>query len=126
PGRKLALAAWHVEAKNPFFSTLSRVIGQYVASPPPAPDAPDAYRFAAPGKLRDVLAEAGATAVFERLFQFRITAPISVEDFRTLRFEMSEKLREKSARLSTEQLAEVRRQSLEALRVYSTRDGISF
>jgi len=126
PGRKLTLAVWHCAERNPFFNTLSRVIERYVDSPPLAPDAPDAFRFASPGKLRDVLAEAGAMAPAERLLQFAIQAPISVEDFWTLRCEMSEKLREKVATLSREQLTEVKRQALEALRGYSTDRGMSF
>src|SRR2546427_2164226 len=60
PGRKLALAVWHFAERNPFHYALWRVIEQYVDWPPPAPDAPEAFRFASPGKLRDVLAEAGA------------------------------------------------------------------
>jgi ubiquinone/menaquinone biosynthesis C-methylase UbiE len=126
PGKKLALAVWHFAEKNPFFYTTSRVIERYIDSPPPAPDAPDAFRFASPGKLRDVLGEAGAMAPSERLLQFTIQAPISVEDFWTLRCEMSEKLREAIATLSGEQLAEVKRQSLEALRGYSINGGMSF
>ena len=62
----------------------------------------------------------------ERLLQFKIQAPISVEDFWTLRCEMSEKLRKKIALLSGEQLIEVRSQSLEALLAYSTDSGMSF
>ena len=62
----------------------------------------------------------------ERLLQFTIQAPISVEDYWTLRCEMSEKLSEKAAMLSREQLTEVKRQSLEALRGYSTDRGMSF
>ena len=46
PGRKLALAVWHFAERNPFHYTLSRVIDRYVESPPLAPDAPDAFRFA--------------------------------------------------------------------------------
>src|SRR6202790_2658796 len=126
PGRKLALAVWHFAERNPFFYTLQRVIEQHVDSPPPAPDGPDAFRFASPGKLRDVLGEAGAMAPSERLLQFTIPAPVSVEDFWTLRCEMSEKLREKLATLSSEQLNAVKRQSLEALRFYSTAHGMSF
>src|SRR2546430_1811873 len=93
PGRKLALAVWHFAERNPFHYALWRVIEQYVASPPLAPDAPDAFRFASPGKLRAVLAEAGATGPSERLLQFTVQASISVEDFWILRCEMSEKLR---------------------------------
>jgi ubiquinone/menaquinone biosynthesis C-methylase UbiE len=126
PGRRLALAVWHFAESNPFHYTLSRVIEQYVASPPLAPDAPDAFRFAHPGKLTQVLVEAGATAASERLFQFHIQAPVPLEDYWTLRLEMSEKLRGKIATLSPEQLREAKRQALEGLREYSTDRGMSF
>src|SRR5947207_1972871 len=62
PGGRLALAVWHFAERNPYFYTLSRVIDVYVDSPPPAPEAPDAFRFASPGRLRGVLAQAGAMA----------------------------------------------------------------
>ena len=51
PGRKFALAVWHLAEKNPFHHTLSRVVDRHVPSPPPESDALDAFRFAAPGKL---------------------------------------------------------------------------
>ena len=126
PGRKLALAVWHFAERNPFHYALWRVIERYVDSAPPASDARDAFRFASPGKLRDVLAEAGAVAPSERLLQFTVQASISVEDFWILRCEMSEKLREKVAMLSTEILTEVKRQALEALGDYSRDGGMSF
>jgi ubiquinone/menaquinone biosynthesis C-methylase UbiE len=126
PGCKLALAVWHFADSNPFHYVLARVMERFVDSPPPAPDAPDPFRFATPGKLRDVLAEAGAMAPSERLLQFKIAAPLSVEDFWALRSEMSEKLREKLATLSRGQASEVKRQMLEALRGYSTVRGMSF
>jgi len=126
PERKLALAVWHSAETNPFFHTISRVIDRYVDSPSLAPDAPDPFRFASPGKLREVLTEAGAMAPAERLLQFTIETPISSEEFWTLRTEMSEKLREKIALLSSDQLKEVKRQALEVLREYSTNSGMSF
>jgi SAM-dependent methyltransferase len=126
PGRKLALAVWCSADRNPFFYTLSRVIERYVDIPAVAPDAPDTFRFAGPGKLRDILGEAGALAASERLLPFTIHAPISAEDFWTLRSEMSETFREKVALLPGEQVSEVKRQSLEALREYATADGMSF
>lgn len=126
PGRKLALAVWHLAERNPFHYTLSRVMERYVQSPPLAPDAPDAFRFADPGKLRDVLAEAGAAVPSERSLQFTVQAPISAEDFWSLRCEMSEKLREKAAKLSGERLTQLKREALEALRAYSTNGGMSF
>ena len=126
PGRKLALAVWRFAERNPFHYSLSRVIDRFVDSPPPAPDALDAFRFATPGKLQEILNEAGAIAPSERLLQFTIQAPISVEDFWALRLEMSDKLREKIATLSKEQMVEVQRQALESLREYSTDRGMSF
>src|SRR6202007_1893475 len=83
PGRKLALAVWHFADRNPFHYVLSRVMERFVDSPQPAPDAPDPFRFAAPGKLRSVLIEAGVTAPSERVLQFKIEAPLSAEDFWT-------------------------------------------
>ena len=126
PGRKLALAVWHFAENNPFHYSLSRVIDRYVESPPLAPDALDAFRFATPGKLRAILDEAGVTSVSERLLQFPIQAAISLEDFWTLRIEMSEKLREKMARLSNDQMKEVKRQGLESLGEYCRGGGMSF
>lgn len=126
PGRKLAFAVWYLADNNPFFYTVSRILQHFVDSPPVAPDAPDAFRYAAPGKLKDVLREAGATNVSERLLQFTIDAPLSKEDFWTVRTEMSEGMREKLGRLSSEQVAEVRRQSIEAAGAYSTGGGMSF
>jgi hypothetical protein len=126
PRRKLALAVWHFAENNPFHYALSRVMDRYVQSPPLAPDALDAFRFATPGKLRAILSEAGASSVSERLLQFPIQAAISLEDFWTLRIEMSEKLREKIAQLSSDQVAEVKRQTLESLAEYRTGSGMSF
>jgi SAM-dependent methyltransferase len=126
PGRKLAFAVWSFADSNPFHYEVARVMERFVDMPRPAPDAPDAFRFANPGKLRHVLAEAGVVAPSERLLQFTIDAPLSLEDFWTLRREMSEKLREKLRTLSADELAEVKRQALEAMRPYSTSPGISF
>ena len=126
PGRKLALAVWHLAENNPFHYALSRVIDRYVESPPLAPDALDAFRFATPGKLRTILMEAGAMSVSERLLKFSIQAAISLEDFWTLRIEMSEKLREKIARLANHQRNEVKRETLESLREYVAESGMSF
>jgi SAM-dependent methyltransferase len=126
PGGKLALAVWGTAERNPFFSALSRVIEHYAGPPAPEPDAADAFRFAAPGKLRDLMGEAGAVAPSERLLNFKIQAPISIEEFWTLRCEMSEKLRQQVAMLSVGQSTEVKRQSLLALQAYSTSSGMSF
>src|SRR5580700_1587261 len=125
PGGKIAFAVWYFAERNPFHYILSRIVERYVASPPPAEDAPDAFRYARPGKLRAVVSEAGAAEVSERVFQFAIRASVSLEEFWTLRTEMSESLRNKLAKLSSDQMAEVKREMLEALRAYSEAGAVS-
>jgi SAM-dependent methyltransferase len=126
PNRKLGVAVWHFAEHNPFHYILSRVIERYVESPPTPPDSPDAFRFAGSGKLLEIFKNAGAVESSERLLQFRIEAPVSVEDFWVLRSEMSDKLRSKLAVLSAEQVAEVRSQVIDALGEYATDLGLSF
>jgi ubiquinone/menaquinone biosynthesis C-methylase UbiE len=126
PGKKLALAVWHRAEENPFFYTMSRAVERFVTSTPPAPDAPDAFRFASPGKLRDIFAEAGAMSPTEHALQFTIRAPISPEEFWKLRCEMSEKYREAFAKLSGAQVAELKRDALNALAAYYVDGGMSF
>jgi ubiquinone/menaquinone biosynthesis C-methylase UbiE len=126
PGGKIAVAAWSFAKKNPFHFVLADVVEKYAASQPPAPDAPDAFRFAEPGKLQAVLSNAGAAATSERLLRFSIRASMPVEKFWTLRSEMSEKLRTKIASLSKEQVAELTREVIDALRDYSSDGEIVF
>src|SRR5215472_3655718 len=126
PGQKLVFAVWHFAERNPFHCSLSRVVDRYVDSPPPEPDALDAFRFATPGKLREILNEAAVLAPTERLLQFTIDVPMPVEDYWTLRLEMSAKLREKISMLPQEQLTELTRQALESVREYSTDRGVRF
>src|SRR6266436_2142584 len=126
PGRRLALAVWHFAEKNPFHTALARVMDQFIPSPAVEPDAPDAFRFAEPGKLLKILWEADVAATTERLLQCKIEAAVPLEEFLTLRLEMSEKLRDKISKLSKEQVAKVRRLALESLGEYSTERGLSF
>ena len=111
---------------NPFFYTLSKVLGQFFEPPPPVPDAPDAFRFAEPGKLRALFDEAGAIDSSEHALSFAIEAPVPVEDFFALRTEMSESARDKVAKLSPEQFGEARRAALAAMGEYATPRGMSF
>jgi ubiquinone/menaquinone biosynthesis C-methylase UbiE len=126
PAGKLALAVWHFAERNPFHYSLSRVVDRHIESPPLAPDAPDAFRFANPGKLLKILHEAGVADPRERLLPFTIEAPISVEDFFQLRLDISDKLRGKIAKLHPPHLAEVKREALTSLAEFSTPQGISF
>jgi ubiquinone/menaquinone biosynthesis C-methylase UbiE len=124
PGRTASLAVWGPAETNPFFHALSRVIEQYI-EPQPVPETQDPFRYATPGKLRSILHEAGALNPSERVLPFSISAPVSAEDFWTMRIEMSERLRESVAKLSPARLADVKRQAIEALRDYSTGEGMT-
>jgi SAM-dependent methyltransferase len=126
PGRRLAVAVWHSAERNPFHYVFSRVVERFAPSPPSLPDSPDAFRFAARGKLIDIFKEAGAAEPSERLLQYKIEAALAPEDFWTLRSEMSDKFRSKLAVLSPEKRNELKNLVLEGLREYSTPDGISF
>lgn len=125
PKGRIALAVWYFAGRNPFHYTLSRVVERYVDSPPPAPDAPDAFRYAEPGKLRAILSEAGAAAASERVFQFSIRASVSLEEFWTLRTEMSERLRSKLAKIPKDQMPGVKREMIDGMREYSDNTGIT-
>jgi SAM-dependent methyltransferase len=125
PGGRLALAVWHGSEVNPFFQVPLQVVGRYVQLPATAPDAPGALRYAEPGKLARLVAQAGAAAVSERVLAFRIEAPIGRKDFWPLRFELSESLRAVVPRLSPEQLRKVRSEVEEAIRPYFPDDRMS-
>src|SRR5438874_7528583 len=93
----VSFAVWGRKEANPFFSTITEVIDRFVEVPPLDPDAPDAFRFAVPGKLAGILENDGAKNVIERQLNFQIEAAISFEQFWQLRTEMSGTLREKMA-----------------------------
>jgi ubiquinone/menaquinone biosynthesis C-methylase UbiE len=126
PGGRIAMAVWHYAERNPFHYTVSQVVERYAQSTVATPGSPDMFRFASPGELLDIVTSAGSTGASERLLRFSIRASISVEDFWTLRSEMSEKLRTKLAPLSKQQIAKLKCEVLEALRAYSSERGISF
>ena len=107
PGARLALAVWHKSEINPFCYTVTNVMAQHVASPAVDPDAPNAFRFAESGKLANVLTAAGASEVEESVVSFDIEAPLSPLQFWTMRSHTSDTLREKLAKLSSDEQAQI-------------------
>jgi ubiquinone/menaquinone biosynthesis C-methylase UbiE len=122
----VSFAVWGPEEANPFFSTLSEVFDRFVESPTQDPDAPDAFRFAVPGKLAAILENAGAENVIERQLKFQIEAGISFEQFWQLRTEMSETLREKMAGLMPEKIEAIKQAVADAARRYFMSGKMSF
>ena len=81
PGGRLAFAVWGKSDVNPFCYLVTRVMDQHVKSPAADPDAPNAFRFAEPGKLTSVMTQAGAIDVEETPVTFDLEAPISARQF---------------------------------------------
>jgi ubiquinone/menaquinone biosynthesis C-methylase UbiE len=122
----VSFVVWARKEGNPFFSTVTDVIDRFVEVPPHDPDAPDAFRFAASGKLAGILKNAGAKNVTERQLDFQIKAPISFEQFWQLRTEMSGTLREKIAGLAAAQLPTIKQAVADAARRYFVSGTMSF
>lgn len=118
PGGRIVLLVWGSREANPFFSVISEVLNQFVPAEPEDEDAPTAFRFARPGKLATVFADAGAIEVTEETVPFRIAHPIDVEGFWEMRTEMSDTLRGKLAQLDSEKLAAVKAATTEAVAEY--------
>jgi ubiquinone/menaquinone biosynthesis C-methylase UbiE len=113
-----SFVVWGPKEANPFFSSVSDVLDRFVESPDQDPDAPDAFRFAVPGKLARILKNAGAENVVEHQLNFQIEEKMSPEQFWQLRTEMSESLRGKIARLAPDQLPIVKPAAIDAARQY--------
>src|SRR5438105_15598509 len=122
----VSFVVWGPKEANPFFSTITDVMERFVESPKEDPDAPDAFRFAGPGKLAAILVKAGAKNVIERQLNFQIEAAISCEQFWQLRTEMSESLREKMAALTPAQLPTIKRAAADAAQTYLVNGKMSF
>ena len=122
----VSFAVWGPKEVNPFFSTVNDVADRFVESPKEDPDAPDAFRFAASGKLAADLEKAGAEHVIERELNFRIEAAISFEQFWQLRTEMSESLRTQMASLAPAQLPAIKQAAGDAAKRYFVTGQMSF
>jgi len=118
PGGRVALAVWGKSELNPYSYVVTNVVSRYVPATPVAPDAPDAFRFAEPGKLAGVLKDAGAIDVTERVVKFDMAAPLSPEEFWDMRSEISESLREKLKTLSSEDRGRLADEVQEAVREF--------
>ena len=118
PGGYVALAVWNKSELNPYSYLVTQVVSHHVPSSSVVPDAPDAFRFAEPGKLRRIVENAGAVDVAERVVKFDIAAPISVDEFWGMRAEISEILREKLKTVSDDKKCEIADEVKHAVRPF--------
>ena len=122
----LFLAVWGKSDLNPFSYLITDVVARHFEPAEPAdPNAPGAFRFAEPGSLARILADAGAVDVRERELKFNIAAPISPAQFWELRAETSGTLREKLATLPPLQANRLAQEAQEAVGEYFSNNQMS-
>ena len=122
----ISLAVWGKSEVNPFSYAITNVVGRYFEVTVEAdPNAPGAFRFAEPGSLARILAEAGAVDLKERVLKFNIVAPISLEQFWEMRSETSGTLREKLATLPTSQAVLLAKEAKESVSEFFSNSGMS-
>jgi ubiquinone/menaquinone biosynthesis C-methylase UbiE len=126
PGGRVALTVWDKSDLNPFCYIITDVVSRYVETPPADPNAPNAFRFAEPGKLAGILEEAGAIDVTEDVVEFDVAAPISPEGFWTMRSETSDTLRTKLKNLPVDQQAQVGAEVQDAVREFFPEGHMKF
>lgn len=63
PGGRIALAVWDVPAANPWATIITRALTEEGYASPPAPNAPGMFALAEPGKLKEMLEDAGFAEV---------------------------------------------------------------
>ena len=126
PGGILALAVWHKSEVNPFCYVVTGVIDRHINPGAVDPDAPNAFRFAEPGKLSGVMTEAGASDVKEHVVKFNMEAPISPLQFWTMRSQTSDTLREKLAKLSADEQAQIASEIEQAVKEFFPANQMRF
>ena len=126
PGGRVSFLVWGPKDANPFFSSVTEVLDRFVPAELEDEDAPGAFRFAKPGKLSKLLANAGLTQIEERPMLFRIAGAVKPEEFWEFRSEMSESLRTKLATLTTEQKSAVKNQLESAVAEYFETGEMNF
>ena len=126
PEGRVALAVWGKSELNPYSYVVTNVVSRYVPAASVAPDAPDAFRFAEPGKLAGVLKDAGAIEVTERVVKFDMAAPLSPEEFWDMRSEISEILRDKLEKFSAAERWQIGKQVQHAVRAFFPNNQMRF
>ena len=126
PNGRLAFAVWGKSEVNPFCYLISRVMDQHVKSPAADPDAPNAFRFAEPGKLINVMKQAGAVDVQESIASFDIEAPISAHQFWELRSQTSDTLREKLVKLPPSEQEQIGVEVVQAVQEFFPSNQMKF
>lgn len=124
PGGRVALAVWGYKDRNPFFEIPAEISSRYAPSPDP-PDAPDTWRFGAPGYLAERLVAAGAVEAGERRVPFQIAGPLDFDRFWAVRVELSDTLRGRVAALSEDERRALADEARTAMAGYFSGESVS-
>jgi len=126
PDGVLAFVVWDKSELNPYSCVVTEVISRRVPTPAVDTNLPGAFRFSEPGKLAAVMSSAGATDVDEKVLKVFIEAPISPADFWAMHAQTSETLREKVAKLSERDRAQISTAVQEAVRDFFPDNQMKF
>lgn len=126
PGGSLTFAVWYKSDVNPFCYLVSGVMDKHVKAAEADPNAPNAFRFAEPGKLAGVMKQAGATDVQEEVVNFNLEAPLSAVEFWTMRSQTSDTLREKLSHLPAAEQAQIAAEVVQAVEEFFPDNTMKF
>jgi SAM-dependent methyltransferase len=114
PGARFATAVWDVPAKNPFFTSITSVLGEFMPLPQPDPTAPGVFRLAPPGELERVLTAGGFSNVAVEARPITLTYA-SLEEYWQIQTELAAPLRGALASLSAEKIGQLKTKLFAAL-----------
>ena len=125
PGGWLAAAVWSTPDKNPSIRLSMEAIKQVVELPPPDPTAPGIFRLAKPGDLAGMLQQAGLTDVAEQEFLAEWSYG-SAEEYYTSLTELAAPIQNLMAKLTPDQVQDVKRRILQTATQYRRGSRIVF
>jgi hypothetical protein len=109
-------------AKNPFFTSITGVLGEFVPLPPPDPTAPGVFRLAPPGELERVLKAGGFNSVAVEARPMTLTYA-SLEEYWQIQTDLAAPLRSALASLGADKIAQLKVRIFEALKPNLGADG---
>jgi SAM-dependent methyltransferase len=115
PGARFATAVWDVPAKNPFFTSITSVLGEFVPLPPPDPAAPGVFRLAPPGELERVLKAGGFSSIAVEARPITLVYG-SLEEYWQIQTDLAAPLRAAIASLSPDKIVQLKAKIFEGLK----------
>ncbi len=119
PGARFATAVWDVPAKNPFFTSITGVLGEFVPLPPPDPAAPGVFRLAPPGELERVLKAGGFSTVAVEARPMTLTYA-SLDEYWEIQTALAAPLRAALGSLNADTIDQLKTKLFEALRPHTS------